>query len=361
VTQASLLECFANEDLYWLGEHVGISWSETPLAQTTAAAVFQRRLDPAAATRYPASSFRLTGQIVDRLQGDEGVIFATIGAGKVPIELPEAGDYALGVVARGTPTDGVYPIAELRIDGRRFGSVSIRNNEWTTYTATGQIEGGKHALEVAFINDGSRPPAEDRNLYVQALLVSPVKDAGRALFLTQPAALVQFPRGKGSFVVDNIAWDTEDRNAGKANRFISGLLTGLGARFASEPGAAIEAEDMEPQPGMQHFSKGGGRVVIATMGYIETEVEVAQAGAYTVELVAGGSPAAGRYPIVDLALNGQSLGKVELRSGGMRPYRLPAQLSAGVQKLRVTFTNDSNVGGEDRNLYVDRVAFYPID
>jgi hypothetical protein len=45
----------------------------------------------------------------------------------------------------------------------------------------------------------------------------------------------------------------------------------------------------------------------------------------------------------------------------MRPYRLPAQLSAGVQKLRVTFTNDSNVGGEDRNLYVDRVAFYPID
>jgi hypothetical protein len=120
----------------------------------------------------------------------------------------------------------------------------------------------------------------------------------------------------------------------------------------------VEAEDMEPQPGMQHFSKGGGRVVIATNGYIDTDVEVAQAGRYRVELVAGGSAAEGVYPIVDVAMGGKSLGTVELTGRGMRPYYLDADLTAGPQKLTVTFTNDRNTAGEDRNLYVDRLVFY---
>jgi len=354
----SPLEWFTNEDLYWLGEHTGISWSTTPLAQTTATAAFERALQREAAKEYPAVDMKLTGGIVGKIEGGEGVYFATVGTGKLAIDFPESRDYVVGVVARGTPVDEVYPIGEVHVDGRSLGSISIRNNEWQTYTTFGHVDAGTHEVEVAFTNDASRPPNQDRNMYVKSVLVAPAQATTRSEFLTQPAALVRFPRGQGSFVVDNITWDTEEANGAKATRFVCGLLTGLGARFSSRIGVVVQAEDMEPQPGMRYFSKGGGRVTIATAGYIETEVEVARAGHYRVELVAGGSPAAGVYPIVEVATNGRSIGQVELTTGSLKPYLLEADLAEGVQKLRVTFTNDSNVGGEDRNLYVGRVVFY---
>jgi hypothetical protein len=354
----SPLSWFTNEDLYWLGEHTGIGWSTTALAQTTATAAFERALQPEGAREFPATDMALTGGIVGKIEGDDGVFFATVGTGSLPVEFPESREYVIGVVARGTPVDGVYPIGEVRVGGRSLGSISVRSNEWATYTTFGHVEAGTHAVEIAFTNDASKPPNEDRNMYVKSLLVAPAEATDRSVFLTRPAALVSFPKGKGSFVVDEITWDVEEANGTKATRFICGLLTGLGARFVPRMGAIVEAEDMQPQPGMPYFSKGGGRVVIATNGYVETEVEVARAGRYTVELVAGGSPAEGVYPIVELSMGDRSLGQVELTTGTMKGYPLTADLAAGVQKLRVTFANDRNTAGEDRNLYVDRVVFY---
>jgi len=354
----ALLSSFTNEDLYWLGEHTGISWSTTPLAQTTATAAFERALKPEAAREYPAIDMALTGGIVGKTQGGDGVYFATVGAGKLPVGFPESREYVIGVVARGTPVDDVYPIGEVRVGGQSLGTISVRSNEWQTYTTFGHVGAGTHEVEVAFTNDASKPPNQDRNMYVKSVLVAPAEATNRSEFLTRPAALVRFPKGQGSFVIDNITWDTEEANGAKATRFICGLLTGLGARFSSQIGVVVEAENMEPQPGMRYFSKGGGRVIIATAGYIETDVEVARAGRYRVELVAGGSSAAGVYPIVDVAMDGRMLGQVALTTGSLKPYLLEADLAQGVQKLRVTFTNDSNVGGEDRNLYVGRVVFY---
>jgi hypothetical protein len=354
----ALLTSFTNEDLYWLGEHTGIGWSTTPLSQTTATAAFERALKPEAAREFAAADMALTGGIVGKIAEGDGVYFATVGTGKLPIEFPKDGDYVVGIVARGTPVDDVYPIGEVKVGGTTLGSFSVRSNEWQTYTTFGHVDAGTHEVEVTFTNDASKPPNQDRNMYVKSVLIAPAEATTRSQLLTQPAALVRFPRGQGAFVVDEITWDTEEANGTKATRFTCGLLTGLGARFSSRIGVIVEAESMEPQPGMLHFSKGGGRVVIATNGYVETEVEVARAGRYRVELVAGGSPAAGVYPIVDVAMNGQSIGQVELTTGSLKPHPIEADLAAGVQKLRVTFTNDSNVGGEDRNLYVGRVVFY---
>jgi hypothetical protein len=354
----ALLTSFTNEDLYWLGEHTGIGWSTTPLSQTTATAAFERALKPEAAREFAAVGMALTGGIVGKIQGDEGVYFATVGTGKLPVEFPQSGDYIVGIVARGTPVDEVYPIGEVKVGGRPLGSFSVRSNEWQTYTTFGHVDAGTQEIEVAFTNDGSKPPNQDRNMYVKSVLVAPAEATNRSEFLTQPAALARFPRGQGSFVVDNITWDTEEANGTKATRFTCGLLTGLGARFSSRIGVIVEAESMEPQPGMLHFSKGGGRVVIATNGYVETEVEVARTGRYRVELVAGGSAAEGVYPIVDVAMDGRSLGQAALTTGSLKPYVLEADLAQGVQRLRVTFTNDRNTAGEDRNLYVGRVVFY---
>jgi len=352
-----LLSSFTNEDLYWLGEHTGHSWATTSLAQTTATAAFERTLRREEAREFPATDMELTGGIVGRNADGDGVYFATVGAGSLPVDFPQAGEYVIGVVARGTDVNGAYPIGEVRVGGRSLGSIAVRSNEWELYTTFGRIDAGTHLVEAAFTNDANSP-TQDRNMYVQSVLVAPADASGRSAFLTNPAALATFRRGAGAFVVDNIAWDVEEANSLKATRFISGLLTGLGARFSPRIGVIVEAEDMQPKPGMLHFSRGGGRVVIATQGYVDTSVEVARAGRYRIELVAGGSPAEGAYPVVELSLDGRSLGTVTLTGGSLRPYLLEAELPAGPQTLTVTFTNDRNTAGEDRNLYVDRVVFY---
>ncbi len=353
-----LLFSFTNEDLYWLGQHTGHSWATTTLAQTTATAAFERTLRREEAREFAATDMELSGAIVGQNRDGDGVYFASAGSGRLPVDFPESGEYVIGIVARGTPVDGTYPIGDVRVGGEPLGTIAVRSNEWELYTTFGHVDAGTQPLEVAFTNDASRPPNEDRNMYVQSVLVAPAEAHGRSAFLTRPAALVRFPKGAGAFVIDGIAWDTEEANAAKATRFISGLLTGLGARFSSHIGVIVEAEAMQPKPGMPHFSRGGGRVVIATNGYIDTEVEVARAGRYGVDLVAGGSPAQGVYPIVEVSLGDRSLGTVELVGGSMRPYRIEADLPAGVQTLTVTFTNDGGGAGEDRNLYVDQVVFY---
>ena len=172
---------------------------------------------------------------------------------------------------------------------------------------------------------------------------------------------MKFPKGEGAFVVDGITWDTEENNAVKATRFICGLLTGLGASFQPGAGVVVEAEDMEPQAGMPHFSRGGGRATLACTGYVEREVEVAKAGKYRVDIMAGGSPAAGVYPNVAVALGEKVVGQVQCTTGVMRPYTIEAELPEGVHALRLHFTNDSNIEGEDRNLFLDKAVFYEVE
>ena len=118
---------------------------------------------------------------------------------------------------------------------------------------------------------------------------------------------------------------------------------------------------MQPQPGMQHFGLRGDHVVIATNGYVEQEIEVATAGRYRIEIIAGGSPAAEVYPIVEVRVANEALGQAQLTVGTMRPYALEVDLPAGVHALRLVFINDSNVGGEDRNLFIDKVICYGPD
>ena len=114
---------------------------------------------------------------------------------------------------------------------------------------------------------------------------------------------------------------------------------------------------MTPQEGMAHFRNFGTSVVLACSGYVSKPVAVAAAGRYTLALVARGSPAEGVYPIVAISLGGKELGRVELTSSAWRTYPLPADLPHGRGDLRLTFTNDLNVAGEDRNLYLDKLVF----
>ncbi len=63
------------------------------------------------------------------------------------------------------------------------------------------------------------------------------------------------------------------------------------------------------------------------------------------------------YPVAQVAIDGKKAGQVQLTSGGWRSYFLDLDLAAGAHELRLSFVNDFNANGEDRNLLLDKVSF----
>ncbi|HPD16363.1 MAG TPA: carbohydrate-binding domain-containing protein [Planctomycetota bacterium] len=347
----------AREDLYWLGEHRGISWAETPRAGNMADSVLGLSLDPAKAKSHEVEGWALQGGIVERRE--DHVVFATVGSATGEVEFPEDGLYVFGIVGRGTPCHGDYPIASVAVDGRTLGAVSVDSPQVCTRTTFGEVAKGRHKVTVSFTNDASDPAkGEDRNLIVDKLLIARHEKKGDLLFLTTPPAVACLPRGEGLLVLDFLRWDTEERNARKAARYASTLLAALGGDFADRPSWAIECETMSPQPDMGWFRADNTAAHLACNGWIKTPIEVAVAGRYTMELVAGGTPAQGVYPDVEISVDGKKAGEVQLTGGGLRPYPVAIDLPAGKHELALRFTNDLNVGGEDRNLTLDKVVFY---
>ncbi|MCY2989895.1 MAG: hypothetical protein NTY19_18780 [Planctomycetota bacterium] len=350
-----LLAALAREDLYWLGKHVGIDWADTPRATAMADLIFSKSLGDKRAVEYEVEDWKLEGEIIQRQP--PGVIFATVGSATQEIAFPTAGDYLIGVLARGTPCFGVYPIVQVAIDGKPFGQISV-TDRWQTTCVFGRVTAGRHKVSVSFINDAGDPPREDRNLYVDKVLIARDENTSGVHFLASPAALAVAARGKGLVVLDQICWDTEEPNARKAARFASALLIELGGRFAPRGGATIRCDRMTPQPEMPFFRNQGGSASLACNGYVETPIQVAVAGPYSVEIVASGTSAQGVYPLVEVAIDGQTVGKIQLTAGSWRSYFLDLDLAEGVHKFRLSFVNDTNVNGEDRNLLLDKVTFF---
>jgi hypothetical protein len=350
-----LLAAITREDLYWLGTHTGIGWSETPRSPTMSDGVLARTLTQQSGTSYEIEDWQLEGGIVERRS--PGVMFATAGSAAQEITVAEAGDYLIGLQAQGSPCRGVYPTARIRVDNQVFGVLTV-TGEWETTCVAGPLASGKHTVSVSFINDGSDPPQEDRNLWVDKVVLARDDTVDHVHLLTQPAALAAAPRGRGLVVIDQLRWDTEEDNARKAARYAGALLTELGGNFAVRHGVTLECERMTPQAGMPFFSNQGSQAALACNGYVETAIEVAASRSYTLELLASGTPVESVYPLVDITVDGTSVGRIQLMSGRLRPYRLNVDLTAGTHVLRLWFINDLNKAGEDRNVMLDHVRFY---
>ncbi|HUT33360.1 MAG TPA: carbohydrate-binding domain-containing protein [Planctomycetota bacterium] len=352
-----LLGSLAREDLYWLGAHKGIAWAQTQRATGMADGVFTKSLDGLKPVTHEVENWALEGGIVERRDGK--VIFATVGSASAEIDFPKTGSYVFGLLASGSPCQGVFPIATVAVGDNPLGSASVDSRQPRLCTVFGEVQKGRHKVTVAFINDASDPAkGEDTNLIVDKLLVALDERDRDVSFLTGPPAVAVIRRGKGVVVLDQVRWDTEEPNARKAARYACSLLTALGGDFESRPSWAIEAETMTPQPTMPHFGVHGSYVTMACSGWIKTPIEVAVAGRYTMEVVAGGSAAQGVYPHIEISVDGTKAGEVQLTSGGLRPYLVAIELPEGKHELSLRFTNDLNVGGEDRNLTLDKVVFY---
>jgi hypothetical protein len=308
------------------------------------------------ATPHEIETWETNGTYVTA--GASGVLFASAGTAVGEIEFAESGKYGIGIRARGTACKGVYPIAELSVDGKSFGSVSLESGQWQDYGVFGHVEQGRHAVTVAFVNDASDPPREDRNLEVDRVLVVRDRRADDTVFLTSPPAVAMQSRGAGKVVFDRIRWDTEQANGRKAARYACSLLTALEGDFMPRSAVTLECERMTPQPEMKHYRADGSTAYMACNGYIKTTIQVAQSRRYAAELVAAGDDSDGICPLVEVHVDGKKIAQVQLTTEGWRSYPLEFELTRGEHELALWFVNDRSSPSGDRNLRLDKLVIY---
>jgi hypothetical protein len=354
--ESPLLEALTREDLYWLQGPQGRGRPPTPLASDVAEGVFVQQVEMRGGRTFEAErDVELEGTIVEAREED--ILFASNGRAHWRLHLPEDGVYTLGLVARGTPVGGVYPMAAVYLDDARLGVLYIGSERWRTYSLTWRAKAGPHRLTVAFINDANAPP-EDRNLYLDRFVLTRTRGAKKLEALTTPAALVRWPMGKGALILSAIRWDEARQNAQRGQRFLCSLLTALGARFrGARRGDILEAEALEPQSRLAWFRREADHVYMGTNGYIEGRVRIVRAGRYRVFVWGKGTSAEGEYPLIALELDGREVGRVEIKSDDWAPHLLTAVLPAGEHTLRVRFLNDLWRPPEDRNLWLDKLEF----
>jgi hypothetical protein len=309
------------------------------------------------AASYEIEQWKLEGSYV--LAGPAAVTFASAGAATSSMEFQESGSYVVGVRARGTPCRGEYPIAQFSVDGHPIALVQLDSEAWKVYAAPCYVEKGRRTFAVAFINDASNPPAEDRNLEIDKVLVARDDSSSNSVLLTTPPAAIAVRVDDGTVVFDLVQWDTAESHTRQAARYACSLATLLDANMTPRSMVAVECDQMTPQPDMKFFSNKGGVAAMNCSGYIKTTIDVATSRQYAIEIVASGTPAQGIYPLVEMQIDGRNVGQVQLTTGGWRAYPITARLEAGRHELALFFVNDgTSPSGEDRNLKLDKVIFY---
>ncbi|MFQ6133773.1 MAG: carbohydrate-binding domain-containing protein, partial [Armatimonadota bacterium] len=350
-----ILDLVTREDLYWLGEHRGIGWATTPLAANVADFVFTKTYTGRPDQTFEAEDMQLSGQLVQ--PADQGIGLFTVGSLSQQVDFGDGGPHVLGARMRGSVAEEVWPNAQFSVDDQAMGVVGIIDDQWRDYAVFADVPAGRHTLSVAFVNDASGP-GEDRNLFVdRVFLARDTQPLTGVQLLTRPAALIRIPRGRGAIVVDQINWDTEERNASKARRYACALLTALGATFRHRPAVALEAEDMEPIGRPAWFRRDPAGLYLGSVGSVEGQIRCAKGGDYEMSIVAKGTPAAGEYPLVEVQLDGRDVGSVQLASTGWQGYPLTITLTEGDHTITLSFTNDLHQPPEDRNLWLDRLEF----
>ncbi|HEX8235313.1 MAG TPA: carbohydrate-binding domain-containing protein [Abditibacteriaceae bacterium] len=353
------LETLTREDLYWLGKAPDVAWSAASLAADVADGAFMEQLKVVNGKTYQATTgAKLDGQYVTA--NNDGVTFGTNGTATYEVELSSAGRYVLQVTASGTPKDGGYPQVQATLGSTAIGTFYVGGRELHPYNLAFEATAGKHQLTLAFTNDESSA-TEDRNLFVHSFTLGKREGEAKVEELTNPASLVRYPVGRGSFVLSAIRWDEPGGNGRRASRFISSLLTGMGAQFKSSGySSAIEAEKLQPNPGQPYFSRQPDHVSMVAPGYIEGAVEIAEGGRYRVTAWGKGTPLDNVYPVIVLNISGKEVGRVELKSDDWSGHTFEADLPQGKHNLRVQFVNDANNAAQDRNLWLDRLEFEKI-
>lgn len=225
-----------NHDLYWI-EQRG-DWNRDELLSTNLAQRYYRKLFNL--TSYATIEAEPMYASVGGRSGSGWLLWAN-GFVATNITVTQPGTYLFDVLASGTPAFGGWPIMPLRINGRPVDNVVVPTNQPAWYTLSSDLSAGTHQLAISFDNDAYNPPYEDRNLFLDKIRWGREPDSSAATLLARPGVVAQVRHGPGLVLPDEVAWETETKNLTKAGRFISRLLTDLGAAFRARPALTIEA------------------------------------------------------------------------------------------------------------------------
>lgn len=107
-------------------------------------------------------------------------------------------------------------------------------------------------------------------------------------------------------------------------------------------------------------ASGGQAWNLWTNGYLQTNFNATTSGAKQVDVVARGNVAAGVWPVMRLYVDGALVSEQSVASYTYQTYSTTlSSVSSGTHSLRIEFTNDATVNGEDRNLKVDAASVVP--
>ncbi len=363
VSGSWLAQHLAREDLYWLGPSTGPAYTAVPLSPYIVDSSLVPRFSLERRRIIQAEDAEWQGLLASPLEGGAAIGLFTAGSVEADVDFGNGGPFLLGGRLGGTPSEGVYPVCRVSIDGEPVGVISLGAGAYEDYAVAADVPPGRHTLTLGFINDGSTT-TEDRNLFVDSLLVAPYQRVADDLeVIIEPGALAEARVGAGRLIVDFIRWDEPGSNALRASRYLCSLLTALGAELGDSPSSAIELEGLTPDESVIYGGAQAGELFLGMTGSARGQVLVAEpGGTFRFEVLGRGTAVDGVYPIVEFTLNGELLGRTEIASDALAPHEVGvAGLEPGAYELEVRFTNDEYSPPHDRNVWMDRLTAYPID
>ena len=343
----------ANDDLFWIDQVGDWNHNET-LSTNVASRYFRKKFNLAS-----YSTIQVENMPIHTSGGANpgGWLLWANGYVAQNISVTQAGTYLFNVFASGTPAQGGWPIMTLKIDGIAQDSITVPTNQTAAYTLMADLTVGTHQLAISFDNDFYAPP-EDRNLFLDQIQWGRDADNSASRLLTRPGAVAQVRRDAGVVILDEIGWEAEAKNAAKAGRYASRLVTSLGGACRVPNSLTIEAETMR-NVNVAAYNVSGGSFWLYSNGRIESTVRVTTAGNYTFEVIAGGTTAVGVFPQVAITVNGANRTNWFLTSTAMARYVFTVPLGVGNSTLGLALLNDANPAGEDRNAAFDRLTITP--
>ena len=117
----------------------------------------------------------------------------------------------------------------------------------------------------------------------------------------------------------------------------------------------LEAEDMEPNEGIQSFTREKDHVRMNARGEIKGMVTFPRDGQAHFLVRVKGEAGGGAYPTVLIKLGGEEVASIDVESDDWHLLGWNAEVSKGPHEISLAYINDYYAPPEDRNLLVDKI------
>lgn len=257
--------------------------------------------------------------------------------------------------AKANAKGGIAPLLAVRTNETDAAFFELKNRSFRKFEIPILLPKGENSIEFHFSNGsvwGGGSTFDVRNVRLR-----PVDPRFNKLhFAAVPGSLAVVELGKGRVVLDSTAWN--DESPDKSQKLFNSVLRNLGASFAT-PGAPDRQENI-PLTALRligespYFEQTTNRIECRNNAVLETKFNAATPGKYEFRVSGSSSPLGGVYAVVELQIDGETVGKQEIRSKNARLFDFGSkELSAGEHVLRLIYENDEfSADGEDRNLFL---------